>query len=75
MQVATDGTATLVSLGSRCTGLRARYGAPSYGLRRDGPPHVLADGDAKVWRYFHLAFNRMRSAEERQLVESGLHPV
>ena len=45
VQVAADGTATLVSLGSRCTGLRARYGAPSYGLRSDGPPHVLADGE------------------------------
>lgn len=45
VQVAADGTATLVSLGSRCTGLRARYGAPSYGLRKDGPPHVLADGE------------------------------
>jgi hypothetical protein len=45
VQVAADGTATLVSLGSRCTGLRARYGAPSYGLRKDGPPHALADGE------------------------------
>ena len=45
VQVAAEGTATLVSLGSRCTGLRARYGAPSYGLRKDGPPHVLSDGE------------------------------
>ena len=45
VQVAADGTATLVSLGNRPTGLRARYGAPSYGLRKDGPPHVLVDGE------------------------------
>ena len=45
VEVADDGSAKLVTLGNRPTGLRARYGAPSYGLRRDGPPHVLVDGE------------------------------
>ena len=44
VQVAADGTATLASLGKRPTSLRARDGAPWFGLRRDAEPHVLIDG-------------------------------
>ena len=44
LQVAADGTATLVSLGHRPTGLRAHQGAPWYGLKRDAT-HVLAHGE------------------------------
>eukprot|EP00966_Prymnesium_polylepis_P175761 4068183-Prymnesium_polylepis.1 len=44
LQVAADGTATLVSLGERATGLRARIGAPWYGLKKEAT-HALVDGE------------------------------
>lgn len=44
IQVAADGSATLVSLGERPTGLRVRRGAPAFGLRKKAR-HVLADGN------------------------------
>ena len=44
VQVAADGTATLVSLGYRPTALRARIGAPSFGLKQQAT-HVLRPGE------------------------------
>ena len=43
VQVAPDGTATLLSFGKRPTGLRRRVGAPWYGLQEG--VHVLLDGE------------------------------
>ena len=48
VQVAADGTATIASLGKRPTGLRAREGAPWYGLEADTTRqnvHVLKHGE------------------------------
>ena len=44
IQVATDGTPTLTSIGKNPTGLRRRHGAPWYGLSK-GATHVLLDGE------------------------------
>ena len=44
VQVAADGTASVVSLGERPTGLRAHGRAPWYALRKEAA-HVLVDGE------------------------------
>ena len=44
LQVSAEGNAQLISLGERATGLRARIGAPWYGLKK-GATHVLVDGE------------------------------
>ena len=44
VQVAPDGTASVVSLGERPTGLRAHGRAPWYALRKEAA-HVLVDGE------------------------------
>ena len=44
IQVSADGTASIVSVGDRATQMRAREGAPWYGLKM-GTAHILVDGE------------------------------